>query len=140
VLYSSLTKVGTLSVGIVCLVLIGWPVSDERTSLERASSLGQPSLVDSRTNFHSVQLSAHDRKTSDLHVDLNQGQLADLMQLPGIGMVLARRIVEYRQTYGHFRSVEELQVVSGIGEGRIARIRPLVSISQEARYEKAVGS
>ncbi|GJL61856.1 MAG: hypothetical protein NPIRA04_05100 [Nitrospirales bacterium] len=139
-LYSLLTKVGTLSVGIVCLVLIGWPVSDDRTSLDRASSLSHPSLADNTTNLPSVHLSAHGSKAPDLHVDLNHGQLENLKQLPGIGMVLAQRIVKYRQTHGHFRSVDELQAVTGIGERRIARIRPLVSISQDARYEKTVGS
>lgn len=131
---------GTLSVGFVCLVLIGWPVSDDRTSLDRASSLSQPSFLDHTSYLRSSHLLTHDSKAPNLHVDLNQGQLADLKQLPGIGVVLAQRIIEYRQTYGHFQSVDELQVVTGIGEWRIERIRPLVSINQNVRHEKAVGS
>ena len=49
--------------------------------------------------------------------------------LPGIGPVIAKRIVEYRETYGGFSSVEELMNVSGIGEKRFAALKDLVTVS-----------
>src|SRR5690349_936372 len=42
-------------------------------------------------------------------LDLNQASAADLDRLPGIGPVLARRIVEHRQQAGRFRSIDELR-------------------------------
>jgi competence protein ComEA len=59
-------------------------------------------------------------------LDLNQARLEELMELPGIGEKLAKRVVEYRKTHGGFRSVEDLRKVRGIGEKRMERLRPLV--------------
>jgi competence protein ComEA len=49
--------------------------------------------------------------------------VADLEALPGIGPVLARRIIEGRP----YRSVEDLARVKGIGKKRLEEIRPFVS-------------
>ena len=50
-----------------------------------------------------------------------------LQSLPGIGEVLAERIVEYRAENGPFASVDELDNVYGIGEGKLASIRPFLT-------------
>jgi competence protein ComEA len=55
-------------------------------------------------------------------INLNTETLADLEALPGIGPVIARRIIEGRP----YRSVEELARVKGIGKKRLEEIRPLV--------------
>ena len=47
---------------------------------------------------------------------------------PGVGPVLAQRIVDWRTQHGRFTSVEELGEVSGIGEKLLARLRPLVTL------------
>jgi competence protein ComEA len=49
-----------------------------------------------------------------------------LEQLDGIGPALAGRILEYRQAHGGFRSVDELQEVSGIGQKRFQALRATV--------------
>ena len=59
-------------------------------------------------------------------LDLNTATAQELAALPGIGEALAERIVAYRAENGPFDAVEELDYVSGIGEGKIAAIRKLV--------------
>nr|WP_238420385.1 ComEA family DNA-binding protein [Streptomyces taklimakanensis] len=59
-------------------------------------------------------------------VSLNSATVEQLDALPGIGPVMARRIVDYRTEHGGFSSVDELREVSGIGERRFADLRPLV--------------
>jgi competence protein ComEA len=49
-------------------------------------------------------------------IDLNTATPEQLQQLPGVGEVLARRIIEHRQAGGGFRTVDELREVSGIGD------------------------
>jgi competence protein ComEA len=56
-------------------------------------------------------------------INVNTASQAELEALPGIGPVIARRIVEGRP----YRSVEELGRVKGIGRKRLDEIRPLVS-------------
>ena len=47
---------------------------------------------------------------------------------PGIGPVLAGRIVEWREANGGFRSVDGLGEVSGIGDAVLEQVRPLVAV------------
>jgi competence protein ComEA len=48
-------------------------------------------------------------------LDLNAATYEELLRLPGIGPVMAKRIIEYRRTNGPFRHPEELKKVKGIG-------------------------
>jgi len=57
-------------------------------------------------------------------VDLDSAGVAELDALPGIGPVLARRIVEHRRVHGGFRHVDELLLVPGIGPRLLERLRP----------------
>ncbi|MDP9845694.1 ComEA family DNA-binding protein [Streptosporangium lutulentum] len=61
-------------------------------------------------------------------IDLNTATPEQLEQLPGVGEVLARRIVEYRDGNGGFRSVEQLREVSGIGDRKYAEMREKVRV------------
>ena len=62
-------------------------------------------------------------------VDLNRATVDDLDRLPGIGPVLARRIVEHRDRHGPFRTVDELLGVPGIGERSLERLKPFVRVT-----------
>ncbi|WP_234346667.1 helix-hairpin-helix domain-containing protein [Cellulomonas timonensis] len=61
-------------------------------------------------------------------VNLNVADLAALDGLPGIGPVLAERIVAWREEHGRFSDVEELGEVSGIGPALLGKVRPLVRV------------
>jgi competence protein ComEA len=61
-------------------------------------------------------------------VDLNTATAADLEQLPGIGPVLAERIVAWRTEHGTFRSVDQLREVPGIGESKYLALEPEVVV------------
>lgn len=60
-------------------------------------------------------------------VNLNTATMDQLQTLPGVGPVLAQRILDYRQAHGGFRSVSELRQVSGIGDARFAQLKDLVT-------------
>ncbi len=61
-------------------------------------------------------------------VSLNTADLAGLDSLPGVGPVLAQRILDWRSAHGRFTSVDELGEVSGIGEKLLAQLGPLVTL------------
>lgn len=60
-------------------------------------------------------------------VNLNTADVAVLETLPGIGPVLAQRIVDYRQEHGTFAQVEDLMNVSGIGQRTFDNLRDLIT-------------
>lgn len=59
-------------------------------------------------------------------VSLSTATVDQLDALPGVGPMLAQRIVDYRSRHGGFRSVDELREVNGIGERRFADLRHIV--------------
>jgi competence protein ComEA len=61
-------------------------------------------------------------------VNLNTATLADLDGLPGVGPVLAQRILDARDAQGGFRSVGDLRKVNGIGDARYEQLKDLVTV------------
>ena len=61
-------------------------------------------------------------------VNLNTASLEDLDGLPGVGPVLAQRILDWRSEHGRFSAVEELQEVPGIGPSTYADLKDRVSV------------
>ncbi|MEU6484644.1 ComEA family DNA-binding protein [Streptomyces sp. NPDC046887] len=59
-------------------------------------------------------------------ISLSTATVEQLDTLPGVGPVLARKIVDHRTRTGGFRSVEQLREVSGIGDRRFAELQSLV--------------
>ena len=61
-------------------------------------------------------------------VDLNTATEEQLDALPGIGPVMAKAIVAWRQANGRFANVDQLGEVDGIGPGRLQKLRELVKV------------
>lgn len=61
-------------------------------------------------------------------ISINNAPVALLDTLPGIGSVIAKRIVSYRNSEGEFKYLEELMNVSGIGDVLFEQIKDLISL------------
>lgn len=61
-------------------------------------------------------------------ININTATESELDELPGVGPVLAKRIVEYRTAQGRFTSVDELEEIRGISARMVADLRPLVTL------------
>lgn len=66
--------------------------------------------------------------TRGAKLNLNAATEAELEALPGIGPVLAQRIVAYRQKKGRFTSLRQLMEVEGIGQKKYEALRDLLTI------------
>ena len=83
----------------------------------------EPAETASATNDASIP-----EPTDSGLININTATAAQLDTLPGIGPVLAQRIIDYRQANGPFTSLSQLMLVEGIGEKRLANILPLITI------------
>ncbi|MCJ7507446.1 MAG: helix-hairpin-helix domain-containing protein [candidate division Zixibacteria bacterium] len=61
-------------------------------------------------------------------IDINKATEEDLIALPGIGIKTARAIVAYRETIGGYKSLEQLQLVRGVGDKVYDCLKDLVTI------------
>lgn len=69
-------------------------------------------------------------------LDLNTASKEQLMEINGVGEVIAERICEYARSVG-FSSVDELQSVKGIGEKKLESIRPYVTVTEPVQKTEA---
>lgn len=72
---------------------------------------------------------ARDESAHNDLLELNRADLTDFESLPGIGPVLAQRMIDYRTTVGRFQTINDLRAVKGIGPKIFERIKPLVTVA-----------
>lgn len=65
----------------------------------------------------------------ELRIDLNQATIQEISLMPGIGDVLARRILRDRQTCGPFLSIDDVARVPGIGPKTLAQIESMCHVT-----------
>lgn len=73
-------------------------------------------------------LAAAEKKPPAKPLNLNTASVAELATLPGIGEVIATRIVRHREVSGPFRRVEELLVIRGISRRKLEDLRPYARV------------
>lgn len=61
-------------------------------------------------------------------LNVNRANESELDGLPGVGPVLAQRIIAYRNEHGNFGAVEDLQKVAGIGPAKFSELRTFVTV------------
>ena len=111
---------------LVILILVGsgfWGVR----RFAPAVFLGKPDLIavpnEERSQSQTTETLAP--STPEL-LNINTASAEELQTLPNIGVQMAQRIVDYREQYGEFASVEDLQKVKGIGAKTLEKLRPFV--------------
>lgn len=121
---------------IVCAALVFWlldrytaqPISVYNIQASPSSAVqtvSQPVSEDPSAEESENPEELEDR-LPEKSVDINSAGPEELKRLPGIGSVLAGRIVEYREEYGNFLEIEELMEVNGIGEKIFEKIEPYI--------------
>ena len=65
---------------------------------------------------------------ADGKMNLNSATESDLQTLPGIGPSKALAIIEYRETNGSFKTIEELMEISGIGEKTFEKLKEHITV------------
>ena len=86
------------------------------------------SIAEQQTATISYADSQSPEQHDTLSVNINTADTSELAQLPGIGEVLARRIIDYRRIHGAFTAPEQLTNVEGIGQGKLEAILEQITI------------
>lgn len=96
---------------------------------------GSSKIVPKSTANNFAQVSSADKLGVPLQaestggtININTASQAELMNLPRIGPVIAKRIIEYREKQGPFRKMEDIMKVSGIGEATFAKLKDQIRV------------
>jgi len=154
-LKSLLIKAAMLAATAALVLWIGWPMPKESATDSPPPTSHQQTAGPQGTTEHA---SVSDRAasgraiteaqrtsqtvvipatTGGKRLDINRATVEELQGLPGIGAVLARRVVERRTARGSFSRVEDLLEVKGIGEKRLNSLRPLILVGNPTKASSA---
>ena len=86
----------------------------------------QPQLPGENTQNASEVVGAP--RGGDGRININTASKSELMDLSGVGEVIAGRIIDYRDRHGPFKSTDEIMNVSGIGERRYEAIKDSITV------------
>lgn len=127
-LRSLLIKLAMLGATVALVLWMGWPADkpEPGASLEPPPVLPAPPPTSGKAPPSEAHADKPPARPSLL--DLNRATAQDLEGLPGVGPVLAQRIVQWREAHGRFHSLEDLNAVKGIGDKKLTRLRTLVMV------------
>lgn len=144
---SLLLKLGLLAVTIAVVFWIRWT---PQPSVQNVPSATEKQLVVSRTtesekrenrsagssspNVQGPNITAGaetvpSKTAIHSRLDLNRASAGELESLPGIGAVLAQRVIVFRESVGRFQKIEDLRAVRGIGAKKFERLKSFVMVS-----------
>lgn len=144
---SLLLKLGMVVITMGIVGWIGWPLhGSHRASQSHALQHGvtqtvskqqdhvsqpsvQPAVQERVSTLTTTEQTGPIKASGDQLLDLNRANAGELEALPGIGAVLAQRVIAFRESVGRFRTIDDLRAVKGIGEKKFDRLKPLVTVS-----------
>src|SRR2546423_491383 len=86
-----------------------------------------------------IEIDRAEPLTARYLVDINKAEWPELAEIPNVGEIMARRIVESRQTEGLYKDHGDLLRVRGIGQRRLEQLRPYL-LPMPSQHEVADGS
>ncbi|MGH7233408.1 MAG: ComEA family DNA-binding protein [Nitrospiraceae bacterium] len=143
-------KAVMLAMTVALVAWIGWPTReaafiDAFTDPPRDSSVSPQTVASTVFSPISGALAVAKSKEGKLSkttqvdagpkLDINHATVEELRTLPGIGGVLAQRMIARRTEQGPYRTIEDLRAVKGIGAKRLEKLRTLVVVGKASASE-----
>ena len=131
---------------LATLLFLGFLVKEGRTHyrrLARSDENARESALQDFREGHKAYLAAADSQAASLwrigleqQLDINRASLEELQLIPGIGPVLAKKIVDYRKKNGYFRTIDDLTEIKGIGPKLIQRWEGFIVVQPNQRVKE----
>lgn len=128
------------------ILLLGILIREGREYFGKASSVDAANREAVANNFEEgyvKYLATSGAKQNDsrrdgigYRIDINHANLVELQQLSGIGPVLAKKIVDYRDKNGYFQTVQDLIKVKGIGPKLLLRWEDQLAALPDTNFRK----
>ncbi len=133
-LRSLIMKLIMLAGTLAFLVALNWsgPIRGADTQPLAAQHPLSPTDAVASTSSTKYEPSFHNEPSIPA-IDVNLSTAQELESLPGIGPILAQRIVEHRMQAGGFQSIADLDQVKGIGAKKLQALRPLIKVFPKQR-------
>lgn len=100
----------------------------ENIKLENDAYIDKTNVVNSVSNNNSTKNNNTSEKTTSSIVSINTASKDELMTLNGIGEAKAKLIIEYRESNGGFKSIEEIKNIKGIGDSIYSKIKEYIKL------------
>ena len=130
---SLLLKLAMLAVTVGVVLWIGWmrhvAVEPPGASIQEQTARGVNDSGQHALDQNRVVSAKVGRPDNGTLLDLNRATADELEALPGIGAVLAQRVVAFRESAGRFRTVDDLRGIKGIGAKKFDRLKSLITVS-----------
>ena len=134
-----------LTLGVVALLIavaVGVRATRDSPAPPEWAVSADAVLLDQQTQRAEAETGRERRRntplTSGERIDPNRATADELQRLPRVGPAVAGRIVAYREAHGAFRTLADLDAVSGIGPAMLAAIAPHVTLPPAAPASPAV--
>ncbi len=108
-----------LSIILVALLALTLSTCKPHRDVPNNNSSSQPQID---------QPSVSQSQTHKQCVDLNTATAQQLKDLPGIGDVMAQRVIDYRERHGRFRRTEDIIIIEGFSEKRYRAIAEMICV------------
>lgn len=96
---------------------------------QKMSVLPDTISSDTTDSTSSAEESEPSKEPGKSRINVNKADQETLKTLPGIGPAYSKRIIEYRQEHGGFKTIGELKKIKGIGEKRLEKLEPFVKLT-----------
>jgi len=112
---------------LIVLILLGtgfWSLRRFQPTL----FLGKPDFIAVPNEALPKQDIPKQIETKPKLLNINTATAEELQTLSGVGPQMAQKIIQHRETYGSFSSVQDLTNVKGIGEKTLEKLKPFISV------------